>query len=83
MTDNKELRDKITKRLDEYISTNQLSNKDMVHIIEAVGKYLNLETYSAYARREGISYNGVKDRVAKGKVEVMELFNEKFIIDND
>ena len=74
MTDNKELRDKITKRLDEYISTNQLSNKDMVHIIEVIGAKLNLMTFSAYARDQGISYNGVKERVARGKVEVMELF---------
>jgi len=51
---------------------------DLVQLIELCGGLLNLQTISDYARSKGISYNG-----AKHNRETRELFNVKFIIDND
>jgi hypothetical protein len=72
------MKEKILNRLSELIETNQLNNADLVHIIEHVGGYLNLETISDYAKKNNISYNGVK-KCRK----TMTLFNVKFVIDND
>ena len=75
---NKLLVNKICSHLSERIENGELSNGDMVQIIEHIGSYLNLMTISDYARQRGISYNG-----AKKCREVVKLFNVKFIIDND
>ena len=72
------MKEKILNRLSELIETNQLNNADLVQIIEHVGGYLNLETISDYAKKNNISYNGVK-KCRK----TMTLFNVKFVIDND
>ena len=71
------MKDKILNRLSELIETNQLNNEDLVHIIEHVGSYLNLQTISEYAKDNNISYNGVK-KCRK----TIKLFNIKFVIDN-
>jgi uncharacterized protein YehS (DUF1456 family) len=72
------MKEKILNRLSELIETNQLNNEDLVQIIEHVGGYLNLETISDYAKKNNLSYNGVK-KCRK----TMTLFNVKFVIDND
>jgi len=72
------MKEKILNRLSELIETNQLNNEDLVQIIEHVGGYLNLETISEYAKKNNLSYNGVK-KCRK----TMTLFNVKFVIDND
>jgi uncharacterized protein YehS (DUF1456 family) len=72
------MKEKILNRLSELIETNQLNNADLVQIIEHVGGYLNLETISEYAKKNNISYNGVK-KCRK----TMTLFNVKFVIDNE
>jgi len=71
------MKEKILNRLSELIETNQLNNADLVQIIEHVGGYLNLETISEYAKKNNLSYNGVK-KCRK----VIKLFNVKFVIDN-
>jgi len=71
------MKEKILNRLSELIETNQLNNADLVQIIEHVGSYLNLETISDYAKKNNLSYNGVK-KCRK----IIKLFNVKFVIDN-
>jgi len=71
------MKEKILNRLSELIETNQLNNEDLVQIIEHVGSYLNLETISEYAKKNNLSYNGVKKYR-----KIIKLFNVKFVIDN-
>jgi hypothetical protein len=75
MTD---LVDKILINIDKGLINNMLSNDDLVQIIEQCGMYLNLKTISNYAKYKGISYNG-----AKNYRTVVNIFDIKFIIDND
>lgn len=49
----------ILNRLEELAFKGQISKDCMVQIIELFGSYLNLETISNCAKREGKSYNGV------------------------
>lgn len=68
----------ICNHISERIEANDLSNEDCIKIIECVGGYLNLQTVSDYAKNNGKSYNGVKNfRTIK------EIFNVKFVIDNE
>lgn len=69
---------KICDHLSSRIEKGELSNNDMVQIIEHVGSYLNIQTISNYAREQRISYNGVKKFRP-----VQEIFNVKFVIDNN
>jgi hypothetical protein len=64
--------------LSERIESNQLSNEELVQIIEHVGGYLNLQTVSDYSRNSNISYNG-----AKKFRKVKEIFHVKFVIENE
>jgi len=49
-----------------------------VQLIELCGNYLNLSTIPDYAKANNLSYNGVKrHRIIK------ELFNVKFVVDNE
>jgi hypothetical protein len=68
----------ICDHLERRIHAGELSNDDLVQIIELCGRYLNLQTISDYARDNNISYNG-----AKHNRQVRQLFNVKFIIDNE
>jgi hypothetical protein len=68
---------KICEHLSERIEAGQLSNEDLVKIIEHVGGYLNLQSISNYAATNKMSYNGVK----KFR-NVQEIFKTKFVIDN-
>ena len=68
----------IQEHLVERIEKNQLSNDELVQIIELLGSYLNLSTIPDYAKANDMSYNGVKKfRTIK------TIFNTKFVIDND
>jgi len=69
---------KILIHLSDRIEAGELTNDDIVQIIELLGGYLNLQTIPAYAKENSISYNG-----AKKFRKVVELFGVKFIIDND
>ena len=70
------------KKLIEFVSkkvqNNELDNDDLVQLIEAAGAYLNLKTIPYYASEHKMTYNGVK-KCRK----VIELFNIKFVIDNE
>lgn len=68
----------ICEHLSKRIEAGELSNEDLVRIIEHVGSYLNLTTRSDYAKQNGLSYNG-----AKKFRENIKLFNVNFVIDNE
>lgn len=62
----------------QYVSNNKVSNKFLVQFIELSGGFLNLQTISDYAKNNKLSYNGVKNNR-----QIVNLFNVKFVIDND
>lgn len=64
------------------VQNNELSNSDLLSIIDLCAGYLNLKTIPDYSKIEGISYNGTLNRIKLNKVEVTELFGVKLIIDN-
>ena len=68
----------ICEHLSQRIEADDLSNNDMIQIIEHLGAYLNLMTISDYAKDKKISYNG-----AKKFRNVVTIFNTKFVIDNE
>ena len=48
-------------KIDEYIyKTLQNDEMDLVQLIERINSYANLETITSYAKRNNLSYNGVK-----------------------
>ncbi len=71
--------EKIEKRLHEVIQGGELTNDEIIQLIEQLGSYLNLETIASRAKRLGIDYNCIK----KSKVEKIELFGVKFVVDNE
>jgi hypothetical protein len=81
--DNIDLRDKIISHLNTRLHNCELSNKDIIAIIELVGSYGNCCTISDYAKREGISYNGALDRISKDVVQIVNIFGVKFVINNE
>ena len=70
----KKLCDFVTQK----IMLGELSNNDLVQLIEVAGAFLNLQTIPDYAKFKNLSYNGVKNHR-----EIVEIFNVKFVIDND
>lgn len=62
------------------IQNNELSNDDLVELIKLCGDYLNLKTIPDYAKAEKISYPGVLKRK---NIEILKIFNVKFVIDNE
>jgi hypothetical protein len=70
--------DKLCNFISEKFETDQLNNDSLVQIIEHCGMYLNLETIPDYAKRNQLSYNGVKKHR-----EIVNIFNTKFVIDNE
>lgn len=68
----------LQEKISNSVQNNELTNEDLVQIIELAGSFLNLQTITNYAKENNISYNGVK----KCR-NVINLFNVKFVIDND
>ncbi len=68
----------IKQNITDMVQFNELSNEDLVQIIEHAGMYLNLKTVSDYAKDNEMSYNGVK----KFR-NVVKIFNVKFVIENE
>lgn len=70
------------KKLCDFVTektmAGELTNNDLVQLIEVAGAFLNLKTISDYAKENNLSYNG-----AKHFRETIEIFKTKFIIDND
>lgn len=69
----------IRERLFECIHNGELSNDDLVKIIEHVSDILNLQTLSNYAKNQNISYNGAKKR----RLEKVNIAGELMIVDNE
>lgn len=74
---------KINDHLSQRVQSCELSNDDIVSIIDTLGYYLNLKTISDYAKSENIVYNAVKKRIDTGKIKEYKLFGVTFIIDNE
>ena len=51
---------KLSDFLDEKMMEQSFTNEDLVHFIEQVGRYLNLETLPNYAVKHKMSYNDYK-----------------------
>lgn len=68
----------IKKLIYSSIVGNNISNEEMIQLIEQLGGYLNLKTIPDYAKENGLSYNGVKNFRT-----IINLFNIKFVIDNE
>jgi len=70
-----------TNKINEFIYnkfvSNELNNDSLVQIIELSGMLLNLKSISKYAKDNNLSYNGVKNYR-----EIIELFGNKFVLDN-
>ena len=70
------------KKLIDFVSekfeNDELTNEDLVQLIECAGGYLNLMPIPEYAKRCNMSYNGVK-KFRK----IIKLFNVKFVVDNE
>ena len=76
-----EITDKGKKLCDfvtEKTMQGELTNNDLVQLIEVAGAFLNLQTISDYAKENNLSYNG-----AKHFRETVVIFNTRFIIDNE
>jgi hypothetical protein len=69
---------KLLRFVSEKFETGELDNDSLVQLIELAGAYLNIETIPNYAKRNKLSYNGVKKHR-----KLQTLFNVKFVIDND
>ncbi len=69
---------KLNDFLDSKMYDGDFTNEDLVQFIESCGKYLGLQTLPSYAKENKMSYNGVK-KFRK----IKEIFNVKFVIDND
>ena len=78
MQNNNELTAKICNRLSDYILDSQLSNTNVIQIIEHLGQYLNLKTRSEYAKKHQVSYNA-----AKKYRENVKIFGCKLVVDNE
>jgi hypothetical protein len=71
-----------TNKIKEFIYNkfinDDLNNDSLVQIIELSGMLLNLKSISNYAKDNDLSYNGVKHHR-----NIVELFGNKFVLDND
>ena len=67
----------ICEHLTKRVYNNELTNDEVVQIIELLGGYLNLQTIQDYASKNEMSYNGVKNNRT-----IKTLFNVKFVVDN-
>lgn len=79
---NSELYNVINDHLGKRLQKNELTNDDIVGLIDLLGGYLNLKPITTYAKSEGISYNGALARIKSGKIKQYELFGCIFVIDN-
>ena len=68
----------IQEHLAKRIEQGELSNEELVQIIELIGNYLNVATITTYAKANNMSYNGVK----KFR-NVVTIFGTKYVIEND
>ena len=74
----KEKNEKLKVFIFQKFQDGELDNNTLVQLIEQAGNYLNLMTIPDYASANNMSYNGVKKTR-----KIVELFNVKFVIDNE
>lgn len=74
----KEKNEKLKTFIFQKFQDGELDNDTLVQLIAQAGNYLNLKTVSDYAKANNMSYNGVKNNR-----KIVELFNVKFVIDNE
>ena len=67
----------LINEIEKSIHEGDISNDEMVQLIEVVGSYLNLKTIPCYAKVNNMTYNGVK-KCRK----IVKLYGVKFVIDN-
>lgn len=71
-----------TKKLKDFIAkkfeNGELDNDSLVQLIALCGSYLNIKSIAEYAKENDMSYNGVK----KFR-NIVTIFNQKFVVDND
>ncbi len=70
---------KLQNKLFENYQNCDVTNDQLVQIIEQSALYLNLRTITNYAKENKISYNGALKR----KLNKVIIDNQTFIIDND
>jgi hypothetical protein len=70
--------EKLNRFVFEKFQAGELDNADLVQLIELCGDFLNLKTIPDHAKENNLSYNGVKKHR-----NIITLFNQKFVIDND
>jgi hypothetical protein len=70
--------DTICTHLSHRIEAGELTNVEMVQLIEHIGRYLNIQTIPHYALANNMSYNGVKKHRP-----IAVVFGTKYVIDND
>lgn len=70
------------KKLCDFVTektmNGEFTNEDLIQFIEVAGSFLNLKTISDYAKAKNLSYNGVKNHR-----QIIEVFNVKFVVDNN
>lgn len=69
---------KLCNFVTEKTMNGELNNNDLVQLIALAGSFLNLKTISNYAKDNKMTYNGVKNNR-----QIVEIFNTKFVIDNE
>lgn len=70
---------KIKDRLIECSQNGELMYTDELHILQYLLERYNPMSLSDYARKEGISPNGAKDRIKRGKVMQLNIIGRTFI----
>ena len=73
-----ELELEMLERFNRWKYENCPSNEFLVEIIQQAGSQLNIQTIPDYAKQKHMSYEGVKKFRP-----IREIFNVKFVIDND
>ena len=63
----------VTKRMIELLDKDKIYLHNEVQLLQHIVNRLNLTTVSQYASREGISHNGAKDRIKRGKVASVKM----------
>ena len=70
----------IINHIGQRVQDNELSDSDLIELVDHIGTYfLGLKTIANKSRELGIDYNNVKC----SKIGKVNLFGVRFVIDND
>lgn len=73
-----EKNEKLKSFIFQKFQDGELDNSTLVQLIALCGQFLNLQTIPDYAKDNNMSYNGVKNNR-----DIIEIFNVKFVIQNN